>query len=555
MLNNHIQEESIECLKNDIILYSFDVFDTVIGRLATSSFGVFAMMQRLMRNNAAFCGFPDEFIENFYVLRIEAEKLAYKRRDKKKTQEIMLADIYSYLAYDFALSDEAKQQLMTLEENVEYGLSCGVFPIIKQINSLQNAGKRIVFISDMYLDECFIRKLLIKAEPSFIDIPLYVSSTYGKTKATGDLFAIVKDKENIPNHQWLHIGDNPYSDVAVPQKLGLRTKRVALLENKSLDRLFDKQLGFNIGAQLYNGASKLARIENDDFRFRTGCDFGGPILMAYVEWLVEQCSVRHISRLYFIARDGYVLQKICQAIIEKRGLNIMAQYIYSSREAWGVTDSHKKALIAKYLQQELDVSDQSFAFVDVFGSGKTQDCMAKILKTITPYRVRSFYYYLDNYDTVVSDKFCFCRNADIWNNIELLCKSTEGQCTGFAERNGRIVPICREEEGEKIKKFHFSTYVDGIMSFTKYYLCADAAMHNVAHDNLPTVEWYIRIMNEFPNKSLLRYFTEFPCFPCKAHKYSSLALWERKMERNVKKVKYIIKVLEKSKLLNLLKKD
>jgi len=58
-----------------------------------------------------------------------------------------------------------------------------------------------------------------------------------------------------------------------------------------------------------------------------------PILVDYVEWVLENADIRGFKRLYFLARDGHVLQKLAESICNQRGLSIECRYLYCSRYA------------------------------------------------------------------------------------------------------------------------------------------------------------------------------------------------------------------------------
>jgi hypothetical protein len=66
----------------------------------------------------------------------------------------------------------------------------------------------------------------------------------------------------------------------------------------------------------------------------------GPVLFDYVCWVLNESYARGIKKLYFAARDGYVLQKIAKQICEKYGLDIECRYLYCSRKALRMPTYH-----------------------------------------------------------------------------------------------------------------------------------------------------------------------------------------------------------------------
>lgn len=56
-----------------------------------------------------------------------------------------------------------------------------------------------------------------------------------------------------------------------------------------------------------------------------------PLLLNYVYWIIQEAKIRGIKTLYFLARDGYILQKIAIQTCEKEHIPICCKYLYCSR--------------------------------------------------------------------------------------------------------------------------------------------------------------------------------------------------------------------------------
>lgn len=56
-----------------------------------------------------------------------------------------------------------------------------------------------------------------------------------------------------------------------------------------------------------------------------------PILVNYVEWVLDNAQKNSIKRLYFLARDGYLMYHLAQRIVKKRGMDIELRYLKVSR--------------------------------------------------------------------------------------------------------------------------------------------------------------------------------------------------------------------------------
>ena len=62
-----------------------------------------------------------------------------------------------------------------------------------------------------------------------------------------------------------------------------------------------------------------------------GKQYAGPVLTAYVRWILSRALQRGIKRIYFLARDGYTLKKIAEYICQRFDIDIDCRYFYCSR--------------------------------------------------------------------------------------------------------------------------------------------------------------------------------------------------------------------------------
>ena len=56
-----------------------------------------------------------------------------------------------------------------------------------------------------------------------------------------------------------------------------------------------------------------------------------PVLVEYTKWVLLECQKIKINKVYFLARDGFVLREIAQAICKKNNIDIDCRYLYVSR--------------------------------------------------------------------------------------------------------------------------------------------------------------------------------------------------------------------------------
>lgn len=221
-----MQVDSLEHLKlylrhSNFDYVSFDIFDTLILRPFFHPTDLFILnaVENNLKNK-----------KKFKKIRILCERIA---RFLSVKEDIHIDDIYRYmrLFYKQDLLFKLKNSEINLEETLGYSRKTAkiLFNFSKEI------GKKIICISDMYLDKNTI--LTILDNNGYTDIyEIYVSSSLGYTKSTGNLYKyVLNDLKTVPE-KIIHIGDNYNSDVINSKKYGIESvffERTMDLESKN----------------------------------------------------------------------------------------------------------------------------------------------------------------------------------------------------------------------------------------------------------------------------------------------------------------------------------
>ena len=208
ILGKDFSSSSLTRLVRDSQVISFDVFDTLIIRpgLKTPS-DLFNLIH------------PED--PTFKSRRIEAEREA---RKLSSLEDIKLEEIYKELYDDL----RERQEAMDLEISTELSVCKANPEALKFFNTVKKAGKagkRVVIISDMYLDRPTIERILINCGFDLEGVNVYVSSEYGKTKRTSNLFREMLREEGMEGREGevLHIGDHYISDYLNPRNVGMKS--------------------------------------------------------------------------------------------------------------------------------------------------------------------------------------------------------------------------------------------------------------------------------------------------------------------------------------------
>lgn len=479
-------------------MISFDIFDTLITRKTYYPQGIFLLVGQQLID--ALKDIKDYTYNNFHTLRINAEKDARRYAEQDGREEITLDEIYDLLTIRMSLSKENIECIKKLEIQTEIDNAYPIIKNIKLLKSLVDKGEHIVLISDMYLREGIIREILLKQDPVFEHIPIYISCERKKTKRSGSLYFDVAQLENESFSNWIHYGDNRKSDYLMPRMLGIDGRYIPLEDLTPWESELGKKLVLesNLTLQFCFGAARNIRREKElGWAGKIGSSVGGMILYPYVFWLLQKSVQLGIKRLYFIARDGYILKKVADLIIKNQSLDIKISYIYGSRKAWRTSAFSEidKQKVIMYLSQEVDFSDSDFAFVDLHGTGITMECLANII--FEKFKVKTRVFYFDLIRDKTSDTHLFISFCSEYSGIvELFCRAPHGSTIGYEEKEGRIAPLLQQVNKVNWEQAGLYEYFEGVELFA---------------DKMSQCGWNYWVEDISLVESVLEYCRENPC--------------------------------------------
>ncbi len=306
-LCRHILEECIDAV--DVI--SFDVFDTLLLRPFLEPTDLFSFIEK------------SENASGFAIERIAAENRA---RNKKSQKEVSIDDIYENILPMF-------KRLKGVELETERKLLYSNL-FIKEIYSYAvEKNKKIICISDMYLDENYISQVLY--EKGFSNISkVYVSSHYYKTKGSGELFKVVLDDLKIRKENLFHIGDNTISDYEIPKKLGIKAFNIpnihVYFEETKWNLSKKEDIKFSILQAMFAESLFYANQQNWSYYRNLGFHLAGPLVLSYLSFILKICKKNNIDKLLFVSRDSYSIMKIYEKYFFSK-MKIDYEYVYVQR--------------------------------------------------------------------------------------------------------------------------------------------------------------------------------------------------------------------------------
>lgn len=292
-------------LKYDVI--SFDMFDTLVFRRVQDPKDLFWLIGNELH------------IPNYKIIRTEIEK---EVREKEKTSEITIDEIYEVISERFTLE---KERGIALELGYEKKV-CFANPYLYEVYKiLKENGKKVIVTSNMYLHKSHLQEILTLCGYESVD-EIYVSCEYRTSKKNGGLQKIISAQ--LPQGcKVVHIGDNYYMDVEGARIAGWKAvhyknvnKMGALYRTIKMAEVSGSIYKGIVNAKLYNG------VELNPY-YEYGYANVGYLVYGFCKWLNCLAAEKKIDKFLFCARDMSIVSK---AYNEYFG-QIDSEYIKASR--------------------------------------------------------------------------------------------------------------------------------------------------------------------------------------------------------------------------------
>ncbi|MCR5799067.1 MAG: hypothetical protein K6G69_03235 [Lachnospiraceae bacterium] len=325
-----IQESDLWGSIDQADIVSFDIFDTLLARRVMRPVDVFRIVEDSIQSKDY----------SYAQERIRAEK------ELSFLVSPTIYEIYKRLGENIGLDKVETDKILRTEIDVEKKALARRDSVCRLLSRAKRLGKKVLLISDMYFTKDIIEEIL-----KFFDIvdydEIYVSCEYHETKSSG-LYDIVRKKENVTGN-WLHIGDNDYSDIQKPKSLGISTYKIFSSTEMLEQSIYADILEYNasvetsvilgqFAAVAYNnpfgGFDKTGKLIIDSAEELAKTIFA-PIIFKFIEWLVIKVKEDGIDFIMFPSRDGFILKDLYEyanRILECKDTPNDA-YVYTSRRA------------------------------------------------------------------------------------------------------------------------------------------------------------------------------------------------------------------------------
>lgn len=308
----------IDILYHDFI--SWDLFDTLVDRPFIQPHELFQAIEdnvKCITNNVYM---------PFAMIRRESERVA-RIRFANNRREVKFNEIYTCLAEKSRLSNKHIEVLKNLELDTEKSCIKPRRLMKKTWEFAKIFGKTRSIITDIYLDKDFIEDIVSVNGYGDYD-QLLVSSETRTRKEDGSIFPeyILIINETYGKGKLLHIGDNPRADGEMARKHGIAArlipKAMDQLRNSYYAKLLKKPLHHNsYDTSLITGliankffSSPKSHFNNESIAnhdlYNLGYSIVGPFLVSYIQWVIRRLQKHQVERVFFLARDGYLIMKV-----------------------------------------------------------------------------------------------------------------------------------------------------------------------------------------------------------------------------------------------------
>lgn len=429
---------------------SFDIFDTCLVRK---------------------CGTPENFFDIFSLCAFNGEVEEWTRQEFVASRKIAQQSIQTYgtTLYDIWSNFEWQHsqlkpvsELCQIEQDLEREMLVPVLSMRDKVNECRKRGDKIIFISDMYLSSDFLIDIMRRNGFYQDGDSLYVSCECEAEKQTGELFKYVRGIENITYRKWHHYGDNKICDYSVPRKLGIKASLINHKYTPYQQEWINND--FSLGFKYASVLAGIGRALHYSTKWNTHTDFVldiiAPFYCSLVYRIMSDAEKRGINRLYFCARDAYMMYLIAEKY-KPLFPSIESRFLYISKKS--LYEGDEKAKEAYFRQEGVITQTNNVAIVDFRSTGHTLAHLNEWISTLKCNPVRGYYfemfymnsvqYFSQDYYTEANNLYVKCavnlgRLLGAWNIYEQFFPlNTLKRTVGYSVSQNRICsPIFDAEE-------------------------------------------------------------------------------------------------------------
>jgi len=350
-----LKQCGIESRPNEILVkiteaeaVSYDLFDTLVQRPFMEPHDLFQMIEGRVRQATS------NVTLHFARWRRKAEEEARKKRGGK---EVTLDQIYHEFSVLTGYSPEMCEQIAAIELEAETHTLTRREPIYRTFRWGQRLGKVLSIITDIYLEQAHIERLLRRVGIVGQD-HLFVSAELDLRKHDGTIYplylATIRREhgviQSVDKKAVLHIGDNRHADIEKAREHDMRVHWIPRNAESLQRSMLAEPYAFNLKKRWLNDSVVMGLIANrfgqhlenahktslfGGSLYAFGYMAGAPMLTAFVQWLNQRVRAEGYDKVAFVARDGYTLKVIYDRLRQTEAYADLppSDYLYLSRRS------------------------------------------------------------------------------------------------------------------------------------------------------------------------------------------------------------------------------
>lgn len=296
--------------KSGCNVVSFDIFDTLIKRNIRSAKDVFTILEFQF----------NKYFNKTLPISLLRKKAEVNANESSLNEDVTLDEIYAKIDQ---VTDEERKWLRDQEIFLERKLCQKNIRMYDIYDWCIKNGKKVYVISDMYLPLESVKDIL--SDAGYYDYSnLYLSNVQKARKATGSLFSIVLKNEGLKASEVIHIGDAFKGDYFVPKSMGIQA--ILINRDDSDTKYFNKHVLKSKDFAVFNNYNIVnSFVRNNHWKYDSffetvGFEIVGPVLYGYCKWLTKRLKEQGISKVFFLAREGFTLEKAFK-IFQPQGID------------------------------------------------------------------------------------------------------------------------------------------------------------------------------------------------------------------------------------------
>lgn len=431
--DDKLEEIKYKILHSNVPYVSFDIFDTLIVRPVWDPEDLI----KISINNST----SDSYLRKYaFLMRRTAEVYSRNESMKNGKEDVNLDQIYDCLTNHFHFNKSLSMLMKLNEKDAEIKYSFIRHTGKELFDYAKDVGKKVILISDMYLNINIVKEILNRNSINGFE-KLYVSSDIKKLKKTGSLYNHVLDDLKISPEEIIHIGDSWESDIISAQKLKIQALFLPKYKDTYCNNISNIYTGDSF-KNIYCNFDNLMDTRNliNQFSFRKLLSLAAmkmfdnpfvsfnkqswynadPYYVGYLclgmhiysiaKWLYDICIINNYSKICFFARDGFLIKKVFDKIVNKKNAKIESFYFYGNRRT-----------LMPYVINEKSDAYKIMEFMDyrVHTPRDIIDLFNSVSKSLTNEDIKTYSNNGFELDTQFKNEFEFVRFLNLLGEISL----------------------------------------------------------------------------------------------------------------------------------------